>query len=531
MKKTVLCLLLITLSIILCFGLTPTPTAPSAGDGSSGSPYQITSLQNLYWIAQNSGEWGKYYIQTANIDATGTSGWDGGGWTPIGTFTGSYNGNGHTITGITIDRTDAGGQGLFASKGSGGTVSKLGVINASITVSIGSWQEDFGILAGSNNGTIEQCFTTGSITISGSAADVGGFVGENHGVIIDNKKPITNCYSKVEVRTTIYNTEHRYGSFVGYASSGSIGNCYSTGNINDSSYNSGFAGNYNSYVDNTSCFWHENSGETSSISGTKKTIEEMKNATTTNNIYLTAGWDFKGETTNGTNEIWNIGNGRNDGYPYLSWEYSSDPATLPVTLSSFTGIYTASNMVSLVWTTQSESNMIGYHVLRADDQELLHAHIVTEHIIPSVNFSTEHSYSFTDKNIAEESEYYYWLQSVEMDGSICYYGPIRVNTGSIIVTPPSIPVMSKLHNAYPNPFNPSTNISFEISSPERVKIDIYNAKGQLVKQLVNREYSDGRHSQIWNGKDTQGKPCGTGTYYYTMQAGKLNQTKKMMLIK
>lgn len=42
--------------------------APSAGDGSSGSPYQIATWQNLYWISQNSSEWDKYYIQTASIN-------------------------------------------------------------------------------------------------------------------------------------------------------------------------------------------------------------------------------------------------------------------------------------------------------------------------------------------------------------------------------------------------------------------------------------------------------------------------------
>src|SRR3989339_262366 len=91
-----------------------TATAPTAGDGTSGSPYQIASLENLYWIASDVTRWDKYYIQTANIDASSTSTWftngSGGyyGWIPIGNtatkFTGTYNGNGKTISGIYINR-------------------------------------------------------------------------------------------------------------------------------------------------------------------------------------------------------------------------------------------------------------------------------------------------------------------------------------------------------------------------------------------------------------------------------------------
>ncbi len=78
--------------MLLSFGLfAQNPPPPnngngSPGSGSSGNPYQAATLNNLYWLTQNSADWGKHYIQTANIDATATSGWDGGnGFTPIGT--------------------------------------------------------------------------------------------------------------------------------------------------------------------------------------------------------------------------------------------------------------------------------------------------------------------------------------------------------------------------------------------------------------------------------------------------------------
>lgn len=71
-----------------------TAIAPS-GSGTSGDPYLIATLENLYWVTQNSTSWNKYFRQTADIDATTTSTWDGGkGFLPIGNnptqFTGNY---------------------------------------------------------------------------------------------------------------------------------------------------------------------------------------------------------------------------------------------------------------------------------------------------------------------------------------------------------------------------------------------------------------------------------------------------------
>ncbi len=91
------CLLLVIflLSNNPVYGQTAIP--PSDGDGSSGTPYQIETLENLYWLSQNPGEWGKAYVQSADIDASESSTWDFGmGFSPIGNgftpFSGTYDG-------------------------------------------------------------------------------------------------------------------------------------------------------------------------------------------------------------------------------------------------------------------------------------------------------------------------------------------------------------------------------------------------------------------------------------------------------
>ncbi|RLC52393.1 MAG: hypothetical protein DRH79_04930 [Candidatus Cloacimonadota bacterium] len=96
-----------------------------------------------------------------------------------------------------------------------------------------------------------------------------------------------------------------------------------------------------------------------------------------------------------------------------------------------------------------------------------------------------------------------------------------------------IPVTTKLHNNYPNPFNPSTTISFELNTEvtDITELVIYNVKGQKVKQLIRDHLSAGQHSIIWNGEDNSNKPVSSGIYFYQLKAGDVIQTKKMILMK
>jgi len=86
--------------------------------------------------------------------------------------------------------------------------------------------------------------------------------------------------------------------------------------------------------------------------------------------------------------------------------------------------------------------------------------------------------------------------------------------------------------AFPNPFNPTTTISFTIPAESNVEIAIYNLKGQKVKQLVNNKLGAGRHSTIWNGKDDAGKETASGVYFYNFTVdGKTEEVKKCLLLK
>ena|GEM_PF-2203417 len=96
-----------------------------------------------------------------------------------------------------------------------------------------------------------------------------------------------------------------------------------------------------------------------------------------------------------------------------------------------------------------------------------------------------------------------------------------------------IPLVTALQGNFPNPFNPSTTISFELNTEitENTEIVVFNLKGQIVKILVNEKLDAGTHHVIWNGKDDNNKRVSSGVYFYKMKAGKFVSTKKMILMK
>ena len=84
---------------------------------------------------------------------------------------------------------------------------------------------------------------------------------------------------------------------------------------------------------------------------------------------------------------------------------------------------------------------------------------------------------------------------------------------------------------YPNPFNPSTIISFSLNNSSNVKLTVYNVKGQKVTTLVDKHFENGSHTVTWNGKNNNNKAVASGIYFYKISAGKSSAMKKMLLLK
>ena len=92
-------------------------------------------------------------------------------------------------------------------------------------------------------------------------------------------------------------------------------------------------------------------------------------------------------------------------------------------------------------------------------------------------------------------------------------------------------LVTSLKGCYPNPFNPTTTISFSIKEKAPVELVIYNILGQKVRTLVNQPLEPGEHSIVWNGTDNKGRSVASGIYFYRMKAGNYSETKKMVLKK
>lgn len=207
---------------------------------------------------------------------------------------------------------------------------------------------------------------------------------------------------------------------------------------------------------------------------------------------------------------------------------------LPVTLSSFTAIYTTQPV--LQWSTQSEVNNSGWNVYRGDTEDVALTTQINPEIIDGGGTSTNQiEYEFIDEYSYEyDQTYYYWLESVSFDGAVETFGPIALQIPADGENEsPDVAHVYGLHSNYPNPFNPSTDISFMLKEAGHVELDIYNIKGQRVVKLIDNFENrvDEVISVTWNGNDQNGKAAGSGIYFYQLKTNNQKQIKKMTLIK
>ena len=94
-----------------------------------------------------------------------------------------------------------------------------------------------------------------------------------------------------------------------------------------------------------------------------------------------------------------------------------------------------------------------------------------------------------------------------------------------------LPYKFALMNNYPNPFNPTTTIRFQLAEPSRVLLTIYNGLGQEIRTLAQGEYSSGSYSVIWDGKNNYGQNMASGMYIYRLATDKYVFSKQMILMK
>jgi len=189
-------------------------------------------------------------------------------------------------------------------------------------------------------------------------------------------------------------------------------------------------------------------------------------------------------------------------------------SAVPVELISFNAELLNGN-VQLNWITGTETNNKGFEVERSDDSYKWVKIGYTAGYGTSVS---DHSYSFTDKDVLE-GKYGYRLKQLDFGGGFKYSSIINVN---VINSSTAF----NLEQNYPNPFNPETVINYQLPSNNFVNLKVFNVLGMEIITLVNRYMEAGRHTVKFNGDKLPG-----GVYIYRLSAGNYSTSRKLILLK
>ena len=111
------------------------------------------------------------------------------------------------------------------------------------------------------------------------------------------------------------------------------------------------------------------------------------------------------------------------------------------------------------------------------------------------------------------------------------FGQGLLDNSASLVQGGELPKAFSLGQNSPNPFNPSTTISYQVSEPSNVEINVYDIRGAKVKSLVNEFTQSGSYKVHWDGSDSSGRKVSSGVYFYRMRAGSFEVIKKMVLLK
>ena len=120
--------------------------------------------------------------------------------------------------------------------------------------------------------------------------------------------------------------------------------------------------------------------------------------------------------------------------------------------------------------------------------------------------------------------------SVDHAGNRSGYSDI-VEATLLSIDDGSLPSVFTLHQNHPNPFNPTTQIRYDLPNDAMVNITIYDMMGRMIKTLVNAQQPAGYRLAQWDATNDYGETVAAGLYLYTIQTGNFIQTNKMVLLK
>lgn len=483
----------------------------AGGSGTEADPYQVATAEHLNNVRDYLNS---YFIQTASIDL-GVAPWNvNEGWEPIGTsengFTGSYDGNGFFIGNLMINRPSSDYVGLFGYLYNA-VLNNLEIEN--IFVLGGGWGVG-GIAGRINYSSIVNSHTSGSI--EGSESSVGGLTGSS------SNSTISQCYANCDI-----NGDEKIGGLIGQSYSSSIISSYALGNIIANGPSGGLVGYQRETSTISNCYANcsvVGDGGVGGLIGNTGSITISccySNGTVSGNYFVGGLLGILG------------------GNSALSNSYSTSNVFGSVMriggLVGYAGASTSSiSNTYAIGNVSGNSNSIGGLVGENNDTLVENSYWNTSTTGQTYSAGgyprttdemtypyATNTYLFWDfTNIWADDENY----TINNGYPYLYQYPLSVEE---FVVPFSKCVISN----YPNPFNPSTTILYDLHKDSKVEIEVFNVKGQNVKSLVDQELEAGKHTIVWNGDDASGKKVGSGIYFYKMKAGNYQVSKKMILLK
>jgi len=538
------------LILILFLIATPAVAQFAGGSGTEEDPYQIETIEQLQKIGESAYQ-NSHFIQVADIDASDTKNWnDGQGFEPLmGSF--YYDGQGHVISDLTINRSNQNSVGLFGHVGSS-VLENIGLKNVEIT---GNWWVG-GLVGDSETVQIVNSWVTGKVT---GNRDVGGLVGrftidcgmDNTGMIV-GEGAVLASYTDVHVTG-----EERVGGLIGI-----IDHIMYTGKISEAELANKYAmeediqhiislacGVFDTYAAGQvtgdketgglfgfgvteamgSSFWDmETTGQNVSTGGGEEyskavglTTEQMTGQNAFVHMYKL---DFE--------QTWQL----TEGYPVLRWQDPEDavePPQVPIIRVDTTkrdfGIVSKDSSVTVeVSIRNTGNNVLNGEVQIAGPNAGLF--VIADGLSTfSLEVGTSQAVGITFNPGG--------LENYEAELHVVHDAPNRSDTLVISLvgqgkeptdaTPdPDLPGELALHQNYPNPFNPSTRISYEMSEPSEVLLQVYTITGQRIAVLHEGYQPAGYYKVSFDGSG-----LASGIYIYRLHTQNMVLTRKFTLIK
>ncbi|MBD3179754.1 MAG: T9SS type A sorting domain-containing protein, partial [Candidatus Latescibacteria bacterium] len=129
---------------------------------------------------------------------------------------------------------------------------------------------------------------------------------------------------------------------------------------------------------------------------------------------------------------------------------------------------------------------------------------------------------YTDGSALPGRSYSYYISAVRGESELFRSPTVKLSLAPKPVT---------LYQNFPNPFNPSTTLSFFIPERSAVRLDIYDTAGKKVKTLTEGVKEAGRYELEWNGRNSRNSEVSSGIYFYRLSAGRKVITRKLVLIR